>query len=62
MAVDNVIIHDTHVNKWLTPTQILQISSNIGAAKIALRMQPREMWEMYTSTGLGQAPKCGPNG
>ena len=31
MAVDNVIIHDTHINEWLTPTQILAMSSNIGA-------------------------------
>ena len=30
-SVDNVIIHDTHENEWLTPTQILAKSSNIGA-------------------------------
>ena len=22
MAIDNIVIHDTHVSKWLTPTQI----------------------------------------
>src|SRR6185369_12676046 len=32
---------------------------NVGTAKIALQMQPREMWEMFTSAGLGQRPQIG---
>ena len=36
MQIDNVTIHDTHVSKWLTVTQILAISSNIGAAKVSM--------------------------
>ncbi|WP_225721464.1 peptidoglycan D,D-transpeptidase FtsI family protein [Candidatus Vallotiella sp. (ex Adelges kitamiensis)] len=41
----------------LTVGGILQKSSNIGAIKIAMRLRPEEMWRMYTSIGLGQAPK-----
>ena len=53
MAINNVIIHDTHVNKWLTPTQILQISSNIGAAKIALGVGENRLYEGFRRFGFG---------
>jgi cell division protein FtsI (penicillin-binding protein 3) len=39
--------------------QVIQKSSNVGTAKLALQMQPREMWEMFTSVGLGQKPQIG---
>ena len=41
----------------LTVTQIIQKSSNVGAAKLALSMQPREMHELFTAIGLGQRPQ-----
>ncbi|MDE2048232.1 MAG: penicillin-binding protein 2, partial [Betaproteobacteria bacterium] len=41
----------------ITVQQIVQKSSNIGTAKIAMQMQPREMWEMFTRVGLGQKPQ-----
>lgn len=34
----NVTIHDTHNNDWLSPTQVLAKSSNIGSLKIALAL------------------------
>lgn len=37
--------------------EVIQKSSNVGAAKLALQMQPREMHEMFTSVGLGQRPQ-----
>lgn len=43
----------------LTVGGVIQKSSNIGATKIAMTMRPEEMWKMYTSLGLGQAPKVG---
>ncbi|ACR27653.1 peptidoglycan D,D-transpeptidase FtsI family protein [Burkholderia glumae] len=43
----------------LTVGGVIQKSSNIGATKIAMTMRPEEMWNMYTSLGLGQAPKVG---
>jgi len=43
----------------LTVAQIIQKSSNIGTAKVALQMPAQEMWEMFTKVGLGQQPKFG---
>ncbi len=56
MPVDNVVIHDTHVNKWLSPTQILQHSSNIGISKIALGLGQRRLYETYRRFGFGERP------
>lgn len=52
-------ISDSHAHGPLTIEEIIKVSSNIGTAKVALRMQPQDMWEMYTAVGLGQAPKWG---
>lgn len=49
-------ITDTHPHKVLTVEQIIEKSSNIGTAKIALQMEPRDMWEMFTKVGFGQPP------
>jgi len=54
MAIDNVVIHDTHVSGWLTPTQILAISSNIGAAKIGLALGESQLYETLRRFGLGE--------
>ena len=55
MAIDNVKIHDTHVSKWLTVPQILGISSNIGAAKIALGLGENRLYEGFRRFGFGDA-------
>ena len=53
-------ITDTHPNGSLSVAQIIQKSSNIGAAKIAMNyLSPEEMWDMYSAVGFGQAPKIG---
>jgi cell division protein FtsI (penicillin-binding protein 3) len=53
-------ITDTHPYGNLTVAQIIQKSSNIGTAKIAMNnLSPEEMWDFYTAVGLGQAPKIG---
>jgi cell division protein FtsI (penicillin-binding protein 3) len=55
MAIDNIVIHDTHINKWLTPTQILQVSSNIGAAKTALGLGEARLYEGLRRFGFGDS-------
>ena len=53
-------ITDTHPYGNLTVAEIIQKSSNIGTAKIAMNnLSPEEMWDFYTAVGLGQAPKIG---
>ena len=59
LTVGTASIGDAHESGALTVAQIIEKSSNIGTAKIALGMQPREMWEMFTKVGFGQAPKFG---
>lgn len=56
MPIDNVVIHDTHVSKWLSPTQVLQISSNIGISKIALGLGERRLYDGFRRFGFGEAP------
>jgi len=50
-------IHDTHPRESMTVAEIIQRSSNIGAAKLAMQMQPRELWELYSNVGFGQRPQ-----
>jgi len=56
---EGATISDTHNYGALTVSGVIQKSSNIGTTKIAMLMKPQEMWDMYTSIGLGQAPKIG---
>jgi cell division protein FtsI (penicillin-binding protein 3) len=59
LTIGTATIGDSHPHGPLTVAQIIEKSSNIGTAKIALEMQPQQMWEMFTSVGLGQQPKFG---
>jgi cell division protein FtsI (penicillin-binding protein 3) len=43
----------------LTVAEVIQKSSNIGAAKIALSMTPAEMWTMFDTIGFGSPLKFG---
>lgn len=59
MKIGSDTIHDSHPKPQLTVSQIIQKSSNIGMAKIALPIPPQEMWELFTKAGFGQQPKFG---
>lgn len=50
-------ISDAHPHGVLTVQEVIQKSSNVGTLKLALQMQPREMWEMYSQVGFGQKPQ-----
>jgi cell division protein FtsI (penicillin-binding protein 3) len=54
MPLDNVVIRDTHPSEWLTISQILAISSNICAAKIALSMGGDKLYETFRRFGFGE--------
>jgi cell division protein FtsI (penicillin-binding protein 3) len=57
MVISGMKISDAHANGMLTVQQVIQKSSNIGTVKIALQMQPRQMWELFTQAGFGQKPQ-----
>ncbi len=50
-------ISDSHPNGVLTVEGVIQKSSNIGTTKVAMQMQPREMWELFSKAGFGQKPQ-----
>lgn len=59
MNIGPAVIHDTHPAGAITVAQVIQKSSNVGAARIALGLPPETMWNMFTDVGFGQAPKSG---
>jgi len=59
MTIGSATIHDAHREGALTVEQVIQKSSNIGAAKIALSLPSETMWEMFSEAGFGTTPKTG---
>ena len=57
MQITGSTISDAHPNGLLTVQQVLQKSSNVGTVKMAMQMQPREMWETFSQAGFGQKPQ-----
>ena len=57
ILVTGVPISDSHPHEVLTVAEVIQKSSNVGTVKMAMQMQPREMWELYTQVGFGQKPQ-----
>lgn len=52
-TVGNKKIHDTHAEPFLTVSQVIQKSSNVGAAKIALSLEPKVLWQTFSDAGFG---------
>jgi cell division protein FtsI (penicillin-binding protein 3) len=53
-------IGDSHPHaSAMSVAQIIQQSSNVGTVRMALKCEPREMWDMFTSVGFGQVPRTG---
>jgi cell division protein FtsI (penicillin-binding protein 3) len=59
MTLGGWTINDSHPNGTITVAQVIQKSSNIGAAKIMLRMQPERMGSLFHELGFGSAPQTG---
>jgi cell division protein FtsI (penicillin-binding protein 3) len=57
LTIHGATISDSHANGVLTVEGVIQKSSNIGTSKIAMQMQPREMWELFSQAGFGQKPQ-----
>jgi cell division protein FtsI (penicillin-binding protein 3) len=57
LTIGNATISDSHPHGVLTVNEVIQKSSNIGTVKMAMQMQPREMWNVFSQVGFGQKPK-----
>ncbi len=60
ISIGPATIGDSHPHpSSMSVTQIIQQSSNVGTVRMALKFEPREVWDIYTSVGFGQAPRFG---
>jgi cell division protein FtsI (penicillin-binding protein 3) len=57
MTIGGSTISDVHGYGMLTVAEVIQKSSNVGTVKLAMQLEPREMWETYTQLGFGQKPQ-----
>ena len=53
------IIRDVHPAGAMSVAQIIQKSSNVGSAKLALALPGEKMWDLYRRVGFGEAPQLG---
>jgi len=58
-SIGRATVHDAHHFGNMTVAQVIQRSSNVGAAKIALGLPAEAMWNMFDSVGFGSAPRLG---
>jgi cell division protein FtsI (penicillin-binding protein 3) len=59
LTIGSRTIHDAHAAGNLTVAQIIQKSSNVGTARMALSMAPKRMWEALSAAGFGTVPQLG---
>ena len=59
LTIGSATIRDAHPDALLTVEQVIQKSSNVGAAKIALSLPAKAMWNMFESIGFGAVPRLG---
>lgn len=59
LTIGDRTIRDVHPLGALTVTQVIQKSSNIGAAKMALGLRAETLWNLFHQVGFGAAPRSG---
>ena len=59
MKIGTATIHDAHPNQVLTVAQVIQKSSNVGSAKMALELDKEQLWNTYLQLGFGAPTKIG---
>jgi cell division protein FtsI (penicillin-binding protein 3) len=59
LQVGRKTIRDVNNKGELTVAQVIQQSSNVGTAKIALSLESQTMWEMFNRSGFGMLTNSG---
>ncbi len=59
MVVGDRRIHDAHPSGLLTVSQVIQRSSNVGVAKLALALPREQLWSVLSAAGFGAPPQSG---
>ncbi len=59
MSIGPATIHDSHPHGVLTVSEVIQKSSNVGAAKMALSLKREELWSTFNQLGFGSRANIG---
>lgn len=59
MTIGSATIHDAHTHGVLTVSEVIQKSSNIGSAKMALSLDKQYMWSVFNLIGFGSKTRIG---
>jgi cell division protein FtsI (penicillin-binding protein 3) len=59
MTIASATIHDAHPHGVLTVAEVIQKSSNVGAAKMALSLDREYLWGVFNLIGFGTKTRIG---
>lgn len=59
LRIGRATIHDAHPQGLITVSEVIQKSSNVGAAKMALSLQPQYLWSTFNQMGFGSPVNIG---
>ncbi len=59
LAIGGYTIRDVHPAASMSVAQIVQKSSNVGSAKLAVAMSRESLWDLFRRAGFGTAPTLG---
>lgn len=59
LTIGKATISDVHPSNALTVAQVIQKSSNVGAAKLALGLPSETLWSVFSRVGFGTPPQSG---
>ncbi len=60
LRIARYTIHDQHADAGaISVAQVIQKSSNVGAAKLALSLSREDLWDLFNRAGFGTAPQLG---
>ena len=59
MTIGTATIHDAHPHGVLTVSEVIQKSSNVGSAKMALSLKREALWSTFNQLGFGSRTNIG---
>jgi cell division protein FtsI (penicillin-binding protein 3) len=57
LTIGTSTISDAHPHGALSVAEVIQKSSNVGTAKLALSLERQDMWDMFNRAGFGVIPR-----
>jgi cell division protein FtsI (penicillin-binding protein 3) len=59
MSIGSATIHDAHPHGVMSVSEVIQKSSNVGAVKMALSLEPQYLWGVFNLIGFGAKTRIG---